>query len=356
MNVSSLQLKALSESDRAAWTVLRQQDPLLASPYFSLPYLEAVEAARPGLEILRFSDDDAATGFLPIRKGLFGTGRPPAGPMDDLHGLVAAPSTVIDLHAPEVAPYLSGYAFSSTPFNQRRHGIEGTSSEGNQVLDLGAGFEAYIGARSAVSSNFRRTWRKVSRLIGDNRTSIEHRITDPESFDRLIALKREAFETAGYFDLFKLSWPRALMEQLAASTDQGAQGILSKLSIDGEMAAVCFCMRSETVLHYWFPAYEAKFQTHKAGLALLFSLAEWASENGMSEMHLGLGDTQYKRLMASYRMPVRQGALAIGSAQKLGTCLTKWGNGVEAAGGLRALPAKLARKYERVALAGTFSA
>ncbi|MEM9937447.1 MAG: GNAT family N-acetyltransferase [Pseudomonadota bacterium] len=356
MNVSTLDLGSLSAADRQAWTRFREQDALLASPYFSIAYLEAVEAVRPGLKIVRFADGETPIGFLPIRKGWLGTSRPPAGPMDDLHGLVAAPHTDIDLQAPDVAKHLSGYAFSAVPFNQRRHGLHGQVSEGNQVLDLSEGFDAYIEARGAVSSNFRRTWRKVSRLLHDNRMDAEHQIIDPESFDRLIKLKRQAFAEASYFDLFDLTWPRALLEQLVQSNDVSAQGVLSKLCIDGELAAVCFCMRSEHVLHYWFPAYELKFQTHKAGLALLFSLAEWAAISGMREMHLGLGDTQYKRLMANYRMPVRQGTFARGRMQEFATCMTKWGNAIEARGGLQGLPAKLSRKYERVALAGTLSA
>ncbi|MDJ0920320.1 MAG: GNAT family N-acetyltransferase [Henriciella sp.] len=356
MKVSSLLLKTLSDADRTAWADFRQQDPLLASPYFSLAYLEAVEKARPGIDILRFTEGDTVIGFLPIRKGWFGTTRPVAGPMDDLHGVIAAPSAVIDLHAPDIAPHLSGYTFSAVPFNQRRHGLHGSASEGNQVLDLSNGFDAYIDARAAFSSNFRRTWRKVGRLLQDKRTVTRHQINDPASFTRLIDLKRTAFETAGYFDLFTLDWPLDLLETLAASSNPDAQGILSKLEIDGELAAVCFCMRSEHVLHYWFPAYEAKFQSHKAGLALLFSLADWAASQGLQEMHLGLGNTQYKRLMASYRVPVRQGALAIGPAQKVGTRFTRWGAGIEPKGGLRSLPSKLARKYERVALAGKLSA
>lgn len=92
------------------------------------------------------------------------------------------------------------------------------------------------------------------------------------------------------------------------------------------------------------------------GFALLFDLAQWSVENGIKEMHLGLGDYEFKQLMASYSIPVRGGTLANGGLQQMGLRLKRWGASIEDRGGLSGLPAKLARKYERVALAGTLSA
>ncbi|MEM9570145.1 MAG: GNAT family N-acetyltransferase [Pseudomonadota bacterium] len=354
--VQCLNFADLTETDRALWSNFQAADPSLASPYFSYRYVEAVEAVRPGIKVMRFYQNDRPAAYWPFRKGPFGTARPIAGSMDDLHGIVAHPTVRLDLTQPEVRRNIGGYAFSALPYEQRRHGLDGQYGDGNQVIDLNHGFEAWHTARAAESANFRREWRKAEKLISAPSTTLRHDVIDPNSFDRLIALKRDAYARAGHFDLFRLAWPRDLLQQLLETGDDTARGILSTLSIDGEVAAISYCMRSASVLHYWFPAYEAKYAKQKPGLALLFSLAKWAALEGLQEVHLGLGEVQYKRQMASWMMPVRAGALALSPIQAYATGFTAWGTRIEGQNRLSAVPAKYVRKYERMALSGSWRA
>ena len=355
-NVECLNFSELTTTDLAIWRKFQATDSSLASPYFSTSYYQAVEATRPGIKVLKFYDSGRPTAYWPFRVGPFGTARPVAGLMDDLHGIVAHRSVRLDLNQQDVGQHIGGYAFSAVPYQQRRHGLVGQIGDGNQVMDLSDGYEAWRSARAADSSNFRREWRKAEKLISDERTRILHDVIDPKSFTRLIELKREAYARAGHFDIFQLDWPRALLEQLLKSSDENGRGILSTLSIDGETAAICFCMRSQTVLHYWFPAYEAAFAKQKPGLALLFSLAKWAEQEKIKELHLGLGNAQYKRQMASWMMPVRSGALALSRLQQYATDFSSWGNRIEGLTRWSGVPSKYVRKYQRVALSGTWRA
>ncbi|MEM7460329.1 MAG: GNAT family N-acetyltransferase [Pseudomonadota bacterium] len=354
--VECLNFADLTRTDRALWTNFQAADPSLASPYFSVGYFDAVEAVRPGIKVMRFYEHERPAAYWPFRKGPFGTARPVAGSMDDLHGIIAHPTVRLDLGQSGVRENVGGYAFSALPFQQRRHGLEGQSGDGNQVIDLRDGFDAWQVSRAAESSNFRREWRKSEKLLAADTTVVRHDVIDPQSFDRLIALKREAYAEAGHFDIFQLDWTRSLLGHLNKSSDENARGILSTLSIQGETAAIAYCMRSTTALHYWFPAYEAKFAKQKPGLALLFSLAKWAALEGLQEVHLGLGNSQYKRQMASWMMPVRAGALALSPVQQYATQFTAWGNRIEDRNQLSAMPAKYARKYERMALSGFWRA
>lgn len=346
----------LTDVDFHNWQGFQNLDASLASPYFSPTYFKAVDQVRPGIKVLRFYENGRPAAYWPFRKGAFGTARPVAGSMDDLHGMIAHPAARIDLHHTDVRRRIGGYAFSAVPFGQRRHGLHGQSGDGNQVIDLSDGFDAWLAARSADSSNFRREWRKSQKLMDATDVRIRHDLVDMTSFERLIALKREAYQRSGHFDIFGLSWPRDLLLTLLETGDDTARAILSTLTIGEEVAAICLCMRSKSVLHYWFPAYEAKYAKRKPGLALLFSLAEWAADEGMSEFHLGLGNTQYKRQMASWMMPVRGGALALSPAQYFATEFTAWGHRLEDQHRLLSAPAKYARKYERMALSGTWRA
>lgn len=355
-SVDYLDFDQLTDIDVQVWTRLQSADPSLASPYFSYAYVKAVNTVRPGVKVLKLHQRGQIAAYWPFRKGPLGTARPVAGPMDDLHGIIAHPKAVLDLSQPAIRRSIGGYSFSATPFSQRRHGLTGQYGSGNQVMDLSDGYDAWREARSTESSNFRREWRKVENLLSDPGVKVRHDIVDGESFDRLIELKREAYAGAGHFDLFKLNWPKALLLELLKSDDDHARGVLSTLSIDGETAAMAYCMRSTSVLHYWFPAYEAKFAKQKPGLALLFALAEWADDEGLQEIHLGLGETQYKRQMASWMMPVRGGALALAPAQQFATDFSKWSTHIEGPNWFLNVPAKYARKYERMALTGSWRA
>ena len=114
-------------------------------------------------------------------------------------------------------------------------------------MDLRGGFEAWLSDRSAVSANFRRAWRKAEALLRAETTVIEHDVVDPGRFERLIELKQDAYARAGHFDIFQLSWPRTLLEQLLQSDNDNARGVFSTLKIDGEVAAVSICMRSAAI-------------------------------------------------------------------------------------------------------------
>lgn len=355
-SVDYLPLRELSDLDIALWTRFQHADPALASPYFSHAYFQAVDQVRPGIKVLRFYENGRLAAYWPFRKGPLGTARPVAGTMDDLHGIIAHPKAVLDLNHPPVRRFIGGYAFSALPFEQRRHGLDGQYGSGNQVIDLSDGFDAWLASRSGESSNFRREWRKAQKLVSDPSVKVRHDVVDTASFDRLISLKREAYAGAGHFDLFKLDWPQALLLELLKSPDENARGVLSTLSIEGETAAIAYCMRSASVLHYWFPAYEAKFAKQKPGLAMLFSLAEWADQEDLTELHLGLGDTQYKRQMASWMMPVRGGTLALAPVQQIATDFSKWGARIEGQNRLLDVPAKYTRKYDRMALSGSWRA
>ncbi|MEO1188810.1 MAG: GNAT family N-acetyltransferase, partial [Pseudomonadota bacterium] len=252
--VECLNFTELTRTDRALWGNFQAADPSLASPYFSVGYVDAVEAVRPGVKVLRFYEHERPAAYWPFRKGPFGTARPVAGPMDDLHGIIAHPTVRLDLRQVAVRQQIGGYAYSAVPFQQVRHGLTGQFGAGNQVIDLTDGFDAWQRLRAAESSNFRREWRKAERLLAADTTIVRHDVIDPQSFDRLIGLKREAYARSGHFDIFQLDWTRSLLEELSKSADEKARGTLSTLSIEGETAAMAYCMRSATVLHYWFPA------------------------------------------------------------------------------------------------------
>lgn len=353
----SMPIGQLSADDAEIWARFRENDPSLASPYFSLDYLKTLDTVHPGIEVIRICSDDCPVGYLPYRRDLIGTARTPDGLLGDLHGVIAAPASTIDLEFHLRACGLGGYAFSAIPFQQARHGLTGLHGEGNQVMDLSQGYAGYLAERYAASSSFRRTHRKIEKLLERADADIVHDTFDEAAFKRLIELKQEGYSSAGHFDVFSLEWPEALLRALACNPAGEIAGVLSVMHVGGELAAACFCMRSASVMHYWFPGYETRFAELKPGHAMLFSLAEWAAGQGIREFHLGLGNIQYKRQMATYAAPVRAGTLAVSAPQKLVAGFHAWSAAREAREQkLGRLSAKLARKLERITVVGRLSA
>lgn len=356
MTTTYLKLNELSPADRRAWSAIRAADPDLASPYFSLAYLDMVETARPGVRIARLEQDGEVAGFLPFCTDPFGTARPAGGPLCDLHGPVIAPDRTINLTSALKSGPVRAYAYSAVPYANIRHGLAGQCSDGNHVIDLSAGYDRYIEARSPMSPEFRRIHRKAMRIVEAQDTQIQHDVVDAQAFERLIELKQDGYDAAGHFNVFSLNWPKPLLQALLASEDPSARGVMSTLSVDGEQAAIFFGMRSETVLHYWFPAYEPAFAKKNVGHALLFSLADWATSQSIQQIHLGLGDYRYKVMMSSYQMPMQTGAATFDPLHSLAASIASWSHQNEATSGFAGLSAKLCRKIDRVCTLGTLAA
>lgn len=357
MNATILRLPDLGDADAAAWRRFQAADPALASPYFCLDYLTTLETVHPGVRVLRVGPADAPAGYLPYRKDMFGLARPADGLLGDLHGVIAMPETRLDLAEALNSTGIGGYAFSALPYEQVRHGLRGNNGDGNQIVDLSQGYESYLRERYDYSSSFRRTHRKVLGFLENPALTIDHKTFDEEAFKRLIELKQQGYARAGHFDIFQLGWPEQLLRKLADSESGEVKGILSIMRLEGELVAACFCMQSASVLHYWFPGYEDRFADQKPGHAMLFSLIEWAAAQGVTEVHLGLGNVQYKRQMASFTAPVRQGTLGVGLPQKALAGFHGWSTRREAEGRrLGAVSAKLSRKIDRVAMSGKLSA
>ena len=114
-SVDLCRLTGLTDTDRKIWESFQTADPALISPYFSLGYYEIVDRIRGGVHVLRFKQDDRPVAFWPLRKSRWGTGRPVAGPMDDMHGIISAPDVILDLQRPDVRKLIGGYTFSATP-------------------------------------------------------------------------------------------------------------------------------------------------------------------------------------------------------------------------------------------------
>jgi hypothetical protein len=63
-------------------------------------------------------------------------------------------------------------------------------------------------------------------------------------------------------------------------------------------------MRSRSVWHYWFPAYNVEHAAYSPGLVLLLMMAEHAQSLGLRVIDLGKGDERYKQQLKNDALPL----------------------------------------------------
>lgn len=76
-------------------------------------------------------------------------------------------------------------------------------------------------------------------------------------------------------------------------------------------------MRTPTVWHYWFPAYDKQFAKYSPGLMLLLKLAERAPATGIATIELGKGMSLYKERLMNGRTILCRGSVELPSMLKV---------------------------------------
>ena len=103
--------------------------------------------------------------------------------------------------------------------------------------------------------------------------------------------------------------------------------MLSALYVGDRLAAAHMGMRSASVWHYWFPAYDPELSKYSPGLILLLRMAQAAPSLGLRVIDLGKGSTLYKDRLMSGEVPLAEGRVELPS---LATAVRRLRRGTEA--------------------------
>lgn len=173
--------------------------------------------------------------------------------------------------------------------------------ETSWVSDLSRGHDAFIADCTAADAkamrNIRARQRKLEALDADIVVRIDDR--RPEALESLIAAKRDQYRRTRALDVFAVPWTRAVVERLFRNRSPACGGLLSTLEIDGNLAAAHFGLRSQRVLHYWFPVYWPEHARLGPGLILFLEMARQLADDGIAEIHLGPGEYDFKRRLSN---------------------------------------------------------
>jgi CelD/BcsL family acetyltransferase involved in cellulose biosynthesis len=178
------------------------------------------------------------------------------------------------------------------------------------VIGLGeGGFDAYARERRAaghaVVTQTLSHARRLARRLGPLRFAMHD--PDPRSLHALIAWKRDQYRATGALDVFARRWTAELLERVHAAQAEGFAGVLSTLWAGERLVAAHMGMRSRSVLHYWFPAYDPDLARLAPGRVLLLEMIRGAAAAGLRAIELGAGEEGYKLRFANGAIPVAAG-------------------------------------------------
>ena len=267
-----LDLADLTEVELETWRRLRAQNPSLDSPYFDPAFASAVRASGSDVCVAVDGRGPALTMLLACQRHR-SVLRPVGWPGADFQGAVLAPGTAFDprdLLIDGVRSFEFDHWLPSTPALESW--VE--SRAVSPYVDVTDGLEGYL-ARASRSGrdNFAQARRRTARAERDHgpvRFVAESTSTD--ALEWLVERKRAQYAATGARDYFAREERRILLARLLDSSAPGCSGILSTLHVGDALVAAHFGIRSEGVLHWWFPVYDPQWSRLAPGWILLREL------------------------------------------------------------------------------------
>lgn len=304
--VETIKVSDLGLFERALWRDLRASNPLLASPYFDLRYIEAAARFAPGAAVAVIRRDGRVAGFLPFqRRG--GAVQPLAAPMSDYHGLIARPDADLDLIAilkglgVERARVrgLVGGAFASG----------GLSVRYAMAADLRRGYDAYEAEREA---GFLKDKRRRRRALERDHGAVSFSYDRPTAgmVQRVIDDKRLQFRRTHQYDIFACGWTGRLLQGLAEIDDPDFGLRLATLRAGDTIVAAELGLTSGDRYHLWFPVYDAAYARYSPGHLMTLDTLRVAAGQGIARVDFGAGGEAYKRDFAQPAEPVFEGVVS----------------------------------------------
>jgi CelD/BcsL family acetyltransferase involved in cellulose biosynthesis len=315
MKINVIPGRDLDDGLCRAWSDLLLTNPELTSPYFRPEFTAAVAAVRNNVEIAVIESNGEIAALLPFQRGSNGAGLPVGGVLSDYQAVICRPDFEFDARELVRGCGLAAWDFDHLLVSQKPFQEFHRDTEDSPRMDLSRGYAAYaMGRRVAGSEQIKKCanlTRRIEREIGPLRFT--EQATDVSALEEVLSLKSRQFLETGKVDLFADAWIRALLKRIHAAPGEEFAGMLSTLHVGDRLVAGHFGMRSRTVWHYWFPAYDEALALYSPGLILLLKMAEHAPSLGLQIIDLGKGVSLYKQRLMSNAISLAAGSVELPS-------------------------------------------
>ena len=316
MKIAVIPGRQLTPDHVQTWSALEAAVPAFSSPFLRPEFTVAVAAVRDDVRVGILEQDGRMVGFFPHQRGRLFVGEPVGGWLNDLQGVIAQPGAGWDAGALIRGCGLLEWRFGRLLASQEPLAPFHLCLHASAFIDVSRGYDAYLaekregGVDPENVQQLARKTRNIEREIGPLR--FEPHSSDANVLAALMRWKSERYAPRGYRDAFAISWARRLVERVHATQTPQFGGILSVLYAGDEVAAAHMGLRSHSLWHFWFPAYNPRFARYSPGLMLLLRMAQHASVAGLQGIELGGGAYAFKHALTN-----RSVALAEGTVDRL---------------------------------------
>jgi CelD/BcsL family acetyltransferase involved in cellulose biosynthesis len=309
--------RSLSRDVAAKWRRLQASNASLASPYFCPEFTEAVASARNDVQVAIVEDQQGIAAIFPHhRRGR--AGRPVGGILSDFQGITCGPEFQVNVEDLLRTCRLDAFDFDHMLASQPGFSVYAQNREASPRIDFSGGYAAYVTERKRAGSKqitkCENLMRRVEREVGQ--LSFVPHSSDAALLQKVLAWKSAQYSRTGHCDIFATAWIRRVVERIHATETQGFAGRLSLLYAGDVLIAGHLGMRTPSVWHYWFPAYDLSYSKYSPGLLLLLKIVEQAAAEGASYLDLGKGMCLYKERLMNTHIVLSQGWVELPSLLK----------------------------------------
>ncbi|MFT4251532.1 MAG: GNAT family N-acetyltransferase [Caulobacter sp.] len=313
LQVETLHPADITQADLALWRAFVAADPALANPLLGPDFTQAVGRVREDARVAVIRREGETVGFLPHHRRPGGMARPIGAPLSDYHGLVAKPGVEIDAAQLLRAADLAVFRYTGLVDAAGVFAAEATIPA--YVIDIEDGVEAYLEAVRAASpkkiKNYRRLDNKLDREMGE--VTLVAADVSQESFDQLIAWKREQIERTGVHDFLRPQWTRDLFQSLFETREGDFRGLMINLYAGGQLVAGHFGVRQGAIYHPWIASTNPAFAAWSPGQIFFLRAIAAMPSLGLSRYDLGPGSDHYKYAYGLSRTLLADGAATAAS-------------------------------------------
>ena len=200
MNVQLRYALELSPELLARWREILHASPDLASPFFRPEFVQIAARVRPRVQVAVLRKAGQVVGFFPFERTAWNIARPVGGSMSDYQAVIAGPDAAWNPEELLAGCRLSAWEFDHQLARQTQLAEHFASRAASPIIDLTAGYAAWLEDRKQATQSFKELLRK--------RRKLEREIPDLvftwHSADRvrfeLIDYRDLAAREAGHFD------------------------------------------------------------------------------------------------------------------------------------------------------------
>jgi len=310
MNIQVIHPRELTTEQVDLWSGMMNSQDLTDSPFFHPEYVITLGRFREAVRVGIVKENERPVAFFPFEQH-GETGRPLGVKLCDFQGIVSSPGTVLDARELLIGCGLKTWHFDHVVASQPEFKKWHLRLEDSPYLDLSHGFDAYVAQQKQAGHKtiprIKRKRRKIEREIGSLR--FDWHSTDRAVFETLLKWQSAQRKQTGTFDILQFDWVVQTLDAIRQIEGEDFGGTLSTLHINDTLASVYLNMRTTTVLHQWFSAYNVTFSKYSPGHIHNLAVMQVAAERGIKRIDMGRGDEPYKKSIGSGTISVAEGAV-----------------------------------------------